>query len=497
MHVRSGNSLIASDKWYYHAHCLGKSDMNHAQTYLFYDLETSGLNPAFDQILQFAAIRTDQELQELSRHEIRIRLRPDIIPSPGALLTTDVSVLNALTTSFCEYDAIQEIHTLFNHPHTINVGYNSFAFDDQFLRFAFFRNLLPAYTHQWQHGCKRLDIFPITVFYWLKESPLLTWPILGGKPILKLECLNQENNLAEGQAHDALVDVAATVELARRLQQDATQWQACSLFFEKSTFTNRLNQLPKFMERPYALLIDGKFGYEQNCQIPVLFLGETNIKGKQSVWLHLDKPELKLTTPTNITETSWVVRKKAGEPPFIMSPEPHKLNNERRNITRYNLKWLQQHPQILTAITDHYLNTSFGHEIMPDTDAALYAIDFPSAKTKNKCHQFHQADLTSKLPIIQEFQDDVTKELAIRLLCRNYGIAYYFPSYQAYQQQICDEERPLQDFRGHPRLTPKAALAEIEVARQNSLTPKQRAILSELEAYICYQFDLDRQTKST
>jgi exodeoxyribonuclease I len=67
-------------------------------TYLFYDLETSGLNPAFDQILQFAAIRTDADFQEIERHNFRIRLRPDIIPSPGALLATDVSVLKAITT---------------------------------------------------------------------------------------------------------------------------------------------------------------------------------------------------------------------------------------------------------------------------------------------------------------------------------------------------------------------------------------------------------------
>ena len=39
-------------------------------TYLFYDLETTGLNPCFDQVLQFAAIRTDLSLNEIERHEI-------------------------------------------------------------------------------------------------------------------------------------------------------------------------------------------------------------------------------------------------------------------------------------------------------------------------------------------------------------------------------------------------------------------------------------------
>lgn len=42
-------------------------------TYLFYDLETTGRNKCFDQVLQFAAIRTDLNLNELERYESRIK----------------------------------------------------------------------------------------------------------------------------------------------------------------------------------------------------------------------------------------------------------------------------------------------------------------------------------------------------------------------------------------------------------------------------------------
>lgn len=37
------------------------------QTLLFYDLETSGINNSFDQVLQFAAIRTDLDFNEIER----------------------------------------------------------------------------------------------------------------------------------------------------------------------------------------------------------------------------------------------------------------------------------------------------------------------------------------------------------------------------------------------------------------------------------------------
>jgi exodeoxyribonuclease-1 len=38
-------------------------------------------------VLQFAAIRTDTALQPLEQHELRVRLSPDVIPAPAALLT--------------------------------------------------------------------------------------------------------------------------------------------------------------------------------------------------------------------------------------------------------------------------------------------------------------------------------------------------------------------------------------------------------------------------
>ena len=57
-------------------------------SFVFWDTETTGMNTAFDQILQFGAIRTDHELRELERFDIRCRLLPYVVPSPGALLTT-------------------------------------------------------------------------------------------------------------------------------------------------------------------------------------------------------------------------------------------------------------------------------------------------------------------------------------------------------------------------------------------------------------------------
>src|SRR3989338_4589950 len=148
-------------------------------TYLFYDIETTGLNKCFDQVLQFAAIRTDEKLNTLSREEINIRLNPDVIPAPQAVMTHRIGV-DQFQQGISEYEAIKKIHALLNTPNTISVGYNSLGFDDEFLRFSFYRNLLPLYTHQYANGCGRMDIYTITLLYYLFKPNHLLWPTQNG-----------------------------------------------------------------------------------------------------------------------------------------------------------------------------------------------------------------------------------------------------------------------------------------------------------------------------
>jgi exodeoxyribonuclease-1 len=59
--------------------------------YIFYDTETTGTNTAFDQILQFAAIYTDEHLQELDRFEIRSLILTWVVPHPKALQVTGIA----------------------------------------------------------------------------------------------------------------------------------------------------------------------------------------------------------------------------------------------------------------------------------------------------------------------------------------------------------------------------------------------------------------------
>src|SRR3989344_8843941 len=211
------------------------------KTFLFYDTETSGLNPCFDQIFQFAAIRTDQEFNEKNRYQFFIKLNPDVVPSKEAMTIHGISLEELEQKGISEYEAIRQIHQLVNEPGTISIGYNTLNFDDEFLRFSFYRNLLSPYTHQFANGCGRMDIYPIIVLYHLFKPDILQWPTKkDGSVSLKLENINAANQLAEGSAHHAMVDVEVTLALTRKLFQDKTMWDFSTQYFQKKIDEDRI-----------------------------------------------------------------------------------------------------------------------------------------------------------------------------------------------------------------------------------------------------------------
>lgn len=59
--------------------------------FAFYDFETTGTSPKYDQPIQFAANLTDDDFNQVERINIRCRLSLHIIPAPWALAVTGVT----------------------------------------------------------------------------------------------------------------------------------------------------------------------------------------------------------------------------------------------------------------------------------------------------------------------------------------------------------------------------------------------------------------------
>jgi len=117
-------------------------------TYIFYDTETTGKVTAFDQILQFAAIKTDAELNVLDTFDVRCRLLPYIVPSPGALLVTGTTVADITTCPLSHFEMMRLVHAKmhrWSQAGSIFVGWNNMRFDEALLRQAYYQTLLPVY----------------------------------------------------------------------------------------------------------------------------------------------------------------------------------------------------------------------------------------------------------------------------------------------------------------------------------------------------------------
>ncbi len=471
------------------------------KSYLFYDIESTGLSKAFDQVLQFAAIRTDEHLNEIDRHDIRVRLRPDVIPSPLAILTNRISMAE-IGTGMCEYEAYRLIHRLMNEPGTVSLGYNTLGFDDEFLRFSFHRNLLPPYTHQYRNDCRRMDIYPIAIIYWLYNRQILKWPEINGKPSLKLEHLGSANQMVAGQSHEALVDVETTVELTRRFFQEKKMWRYLDGYFDKETDAHRMSNLPVAFksglgDHHKALMVSGEYGPRQNYQIPVISIGTSIPYSNQTLWLRMDQPQLRATTLESIEETVWVIRKRLGEPGILLPPLDRywgRLGNERMVVFDENLGWLRANQDIFQKTVAYY--RKFRYPFIPelDADASLYQIGFYSRADENLCRNYHEASPEKKARLIDRFSSPDARVLAWRILARNYPDALspeYESEYERYIRRInpTRQRDALVDYRGERRMTPKDALDEIEKLRENRKSEEdQLRLLEDLEYYIRKQF---------
>jgi len=471
-------------------------------SYLFYDLETTGLNRTFDQVIQFAALRTDNALIPLEEHNIKIRLRPDVIPSPAAMLTHGIPI-NDLSSGPCEFEAMATIHRLFNTPGTVTIGYNSLGFDDEFLRFAFYRNLLPPYTHQYANGCFRMDLLAMVVIYWLYNRKVLKWPDRDGQPSIKLEHINALNQLAEGPAHDALADVRATVALARRLQAAPKVWDYLSGYFDKATDTKRMESLSMHFEStsgPHrlGLLAASAMGFKNNFQAPILFIGGSNAYKNQTLWLRLDLPELQKAETETLAVNTWVIRKKAGEPGLILPPLDRyweKISPERREITHANLQWLQDNPDLFQEIVRYHAD--FRYPVIPDldVDAALYQSGFWSNADQEVCRAFHAAPVQEKTALIKRFKDKGLRQLARRALFRSFPESKASASLKKDASTFMQKVAPLPgkpgmpDFRGQERRTPARALGEIKtLSAGGNLDAAHQHLLEALKTYINANF---------
>lgn len=234
-----------------------------AQTFFFYDLETSGLAARDDRIMQFAGIRTDMELHPIGEpYNFLVALNDDTLPSPEALLVTGISPQKTVDEGYTEAQfakiLIEEIFT----EDTIVVGFNNVRFDDEFIRHLLWRNFYDPYEWTWKDGRSRWDLLDVVRMTRALRPDGIEWPVdAEGKPVNKLELIAAANGITHAKAHDALSDVEALIDVTRLIRAKQPQLFQYLLDMRDKKSVQKLVNLD--VKQPFVY-VSGRYDNEWN-----------------------------------------------------------------------------------------------------------------------------------------------------------------------------------------------------------------------------------------
>ncbi|MCL9783430.1 exodeoxyribonuclease I [Vibrio sp. S4M6] len=232
-------------------------------TFFFFDYETWGTNPAKDRPSQFAGIRTDEDFNIIGDPIVLYcQLPQDYLPSPEAALITGIRPQLAQAKGLPEPEFIERIHAEFAKPNTTSLGYNNIRFDDEVTRYTCYRNFIDPYAWSWQNGNSRWDLLDVMRACHALRPDGINWPENDeGYPSFKLEHLSVANGIEHSNAHDAMADVIATIELAKKVKQAQPKLFD---YFLQMRHKKKLNELIDVVNMTPLMHVSGMLG--RDCQ---------------------------------------------------------------------------------------------------------------------------------------------------------------------------------------------------------------------------------------
>lgn len=234
-----------------------------AQTFFFYDLETSGLSGRDDRVMQFAGQRTDMNLNPVGDPvNVLVALNDDTLPSPDALMVTGITPQQTVADGYTEAQFAQLISDEVFTEDTITVGFNNIRFDDEFIRHLFWRTFRDPYEWAWRDGRSRWDILDVVRMTRALRPDGIVWPVADdGKPTNRLEVIASANGIEHIRAHDALSDVEALISLTKLLKEKQPQLYEYLL---KMRDKNEVKKLVNLDDKKPFVYTSGRYENEFN-----------------------------------------------------------------------------------------------------------------------------------------------------------------------------------------------------------------------------------------
>jgi len=454
-------------------------------SFVFYDTETTGISTDFDQILQFAAIRTDADLNEIDRVEMRCRLLPHVVPHPGALKVTGMSIARITDGSLpCHYEMIRTIREkLLDWSPSIFIGYNSMNFDEHLLRQALFRTLhAPYLTNTGGNG--RADAMTLIQTATQFAPGCIEVPLNPkGKPVFKLDRLAPANGFAHDNAHDALADVEATIHLAKCVRDRAPEcWQRFVSFSSKAGVARFMASVPAFVltefyyNKPFHFIV-GALGADPDNPAVQLCLDLRHDLDSIAGLSDADMAEWMTKSPKPIRK----LKTNSGPSIAPMSAASHSMWGD---LTPAAARAAVQRLQVDAALRQRLIRVATSaREAFPESphvEEQLYSAFIPDGDTQ-RMNAFHAAPWNDRVSIVDALEDRRLRYYGYRLVYERHPellrheIRAFFATH--------DRER-LMDATGTAKWgTLHAALEEIPEARADC-SGEVLNMLDEYEVYL-------------
>ncbi|AXR06265.1 exodeoxyribonuclease I [Salinimonas sediminis] len=472
--------------------------MTTAPSILWHDYETFGTSPQKDLPCQFAAIRTDMDLNIIGKPvNITSQIANDYLPQPGACLVTGITPQQTLRDGMTEADFARKIAEHMSQPNTCVAGYNSIRFDDEVSRHLFYRNFIDPYAREWRNGNSRWDIIDLARACYALRPEGIEWPLRDdGSPSFKLEHLTAANNLDHGKAHDALSDVHATIALARLIKDKQPR-----LFEYAFSLRAKQQVLKQFdFSRPSVVLhISSKLPASQGCATWVMPVAQHPTNANAIIAVDLAQPVAALLelSAEEIHQRLYMRRAELGElsrpaiklihinrSPFVTTAKAMTEENaERLGLPREacldNFKLLAGASDLAQKLTQVYLQPQPEHQ--DDIDHALYSGGFLTDEERRWCEQVQITDPEQLSLLTEQTQNQKLRSMLFRYRARNYP---HTLSESEMQRWHAHRQARLTEPDSAASITLAPYLEQIEqLAQQPDIDANKQAILRALYQY--------------
>nr|ELR5216888.1 exodeoxyribonuclease I [Providencia rettgeri] len=434
-------------------------------TFFIHDYETFGKRPALDRPAQFAGVRTDLDFNIIEEPEVfYCAPADDYLPQPEAVMITGITPQVALSQGVNEAEFAKRIHAAFSVPNTCIMGYNNIRFDDEVTRNIFYRNFYDPYAYSWQQGNSRWDLLDALRACFALRPEGIQWPENeDGLPSMRLEHLTKANGVAHENAHDAMSDVLATINMAKLLK--AAQPRMFDYFYQLRN-KNKISQLIDIVEITPLVHVSGMFGALRSYVSLVAPLAwhpdnknaviMCDLSADISPLIELDVQQLRTRLYTPKAEL-------AGESPVpvklvhinkcpilapekTLRPEDAQRTGVDRDLCMRNLETLRKTPDIRNKLIELFSEPQIFTE-SDDVDTQIYNGFFGTSDRSTM--DIIRETSPQNLPALElSFEDKRLKELFFRYKARNYPATLSYDEQQRWLQHRRDyfNEERLTDY---------------------------------------------------